>query len=393
MMQIFNIFAVPLGYVLEFICRYIPSYLLAILVFTFLTKLVLFPVNISNQKNAAARARLAPRLERIQKKYAADRQKMAEKQQQLYEKEGVKMTAGCLPMLVQMLVLFSVIAVIYKPLTYVEHISAEDLTVCASAIEESVKTDYGEDSKEYKDVNQRFKNQEDYYRELYIVKYADTYEQAINKQLISAGKTDIEAKLITTTLTDTQQQFNVFGVSLLGVPSEGGLLNPNPLWIIAILSGLSALLTTLQSMKYQKAGMTEQQQQMNGCSTNGMLYMMPVMSLIFSFSVPAGVAVYWIFSNLLSLVQTIILNKMYNPAKIRAEAEAEYAERRRKKAEDRERLKQARILEQQAWQREENEKKQQKQGKKPTKKAEDAPAGRAAADACRRYGCVSERIG
>lgn len=376
MMQIFSIFAGPLGWVLDFICRYIPSYLLAILVFTFLTKLVLFPVNINNQKNAAARARLAPRLERIQKKYAADRQKMAEKQQQLYEKEGVKMTAGCLPMLVQMLVLFSVIAVIYKPLTYVEHISAEDLTVCASAIEAGIKEDNGEESKEYKEVSQRFKNEADYYRELYIVKYADKYEENMQQALIDAGKPDGEAAIITATLKDTQQQFEVFGVSLLGVPNETGW-KPNPLWIIAILSGLSALLTTLQSMKYQKAGMTEQQQQMNGCSTNGMLYMMPVISLIFSFQVPAGVAVYWVFSNLLSLVQTVILNKMYNPAKIRAEAEAEYAERRRKKAEDRERLKQARILEQQAWQREENEKKQQKQGKKPVKKAntpvEDAP--------------------
>lgn len=370
MMQIFSLFAVPLGYVLEFICKYIPSYLLAILVFSFLTKLVLFPVNINNQKNAAARARLAPRLERIQKKYAADRQKMAEKQQQLYEKEGVKMTAGCLPMLVQMLVLFSVIAVIYKPLTYVEHVNADDLTVCATAIEAGIKEDHGEDSKIFKDISTQFKNKESYYRELYIVKYADVYEEDIQAALVAAGKPDGEAAIITGTLKETQQQFTVFNVSLLGVPSEGGITKPNPLWIIAILSGLSALLTTLQSMKYQKAGMTEQQQQMNGCSTNGMLYMMPVMSLIFSFSVPAGVAVYWIFSNLLSLVQTIILNKMYNPAKIRAEAEAEYAERRRKKAEDRERLKQARIQEQQAWQREENEKKQQKQGKKPTKKAE-----------------------
>ncbi len=377
MMQIFNIFAVPLGYVLEFICRYIPSYLLAILVFSFLTKLVLFPVQINNQKNAAARARLAPRLERIQKKYAADRQKMAEKQQQLYEKEGVKMTAGCLPMLLQMLVLFSVIAVIYKPLTYVERVPAADLTVSATAIQEGIKTDKGESSDEYKTVSQRFKNENDYYRELYIVKYADTYEQDIHAALVAAGKSDGEASQLTQTLNNTQEQFNVFGVSLLGVPSEGGLLNPNPLWIIAILSGLSALFTSLQAMKYQKQGMTEQQQQMSGCSTNGMLYMMPVMSLIFSFSVPAGVAVYWTFSNLLSLIQTIILNKMYNPAKIRAEAEAEYAERRRKKAEDRERLKQARIQEQQAWQREENEKKQQKQGKKPVKKtdapAEDAP--------------------
>ena len=92
---------------------------------------------------------------------------------------------------------------------------------------------------------------------------------------------------------------------------------------------------------------------MSGCSTNMMTYMMPVMSLIFCFSVPAGVAVYWVFSNLLAMVQTVVLNALWSPAKARAQAEAEYEARRQKKREDRERLKAARLEEQAAWQAEE----------------------------------------
>ena len=117
MMKIFGLLATPLGYVLHWVAKFVPSYFVAIFLFTLLIKLVLFPLNISSQKSAAQKARLAPRLERLQKKYAQDRQKMAQKQQELYEKEDVKMTGGCLPQLLQMLVLFSVIAVIYKPLT------------------------------------------------------------------------------------------------------------------------------------------------------------------------------------------------------------------------------------------------------------------------------------
>ena len=49
---------------------------------------------------------------------------------------------------------------------------------------------------------------------------------------------------------------------------------------------------------------------------------------------PGGVGIYWICSNIIAVIQTIILNKIYNPGKIRAQAEAEYEERRRKKAED-----------------------------------------------------------
>ncbi len=108
----------------------------------------------------------------------------------------------------------------------------------------------------------------------------------------------------------------------------------------------------------------------NGC----MLYGMPLFSLFISFTVPGGVSVYWIFSNLLAMVQTVVLNSMYNPAKARAQAEIEYAERRRKKAEDKARLKAARLEEQAAWQREENEKKQAAKGNgKKTAKADPAP--------------------
>ncbi len=391
MMAIFSIFAGPLGYLLKFICGLLSNYLLAILVFTFLVKLLLFPVSISNQKNAAARARLAPRLQRLQKKYGTDRQKMMEKQQALYEKEGVKMTAGCLPQLLQMLVLFSIIAVIYKPLTYVNGYEQPIIDTCIEAVQEErieeatldlskdgklSKDEYDKKLAEQKKSIESEYNEGSYYRELHLLKYADKYESEMVTALVENKElklTQEDATEIANSMVETEGDFMVFGISLLGIPNETGIA-PNWLWIIAILSGASAMLTSLQSMRYQKMSMTDQQQEMNGGCTKWMMYTMPLMSLGFSFVVPAGVAVYWIFSNLLALVQTIIVNKMYNIAEIRAQAEAEYQERRRKKAEDRERLKQARLEEQRAWQMEENEKKAQKQGKKPVKKTEEAPA-------------------
>ena len=370
MLKIFGLFAVPLGYILRWVCGIVPNYLIAIFLFTLLMKLLLFPLNISSQKGAADRARLAPRLERIQKKYANDRKKMAEKQQELYDKEGVKMTAGCLPQILQMLVLFSIIAVIYKPLTYVERIDAGTLQTSAVAVADAMEQADPETAAKGAgrgSVTNQLKSENSYYRELYLLKYMDDYTDNIRTALVDAGKTADEADAVITTMKDTKADFHVFGISLLGVPSETGIL-PNWLWVIAILSGVTALLTSLLSMRTSQMGMTEQQQQMGGCSTKSMMFMMPLFSLVISFTVPAGVAVYWIFSNLLALVQTTILNKMYNPAKIRAQAELEYAERRRKKAEDKERLKQARLQEQAAWQREENEKRAAKEGKRPPQK-------------------------
>ena len=157
------------------------------------------------------------------------------------------------------------------------------------------------------------------------------------------------------------------------MPNKDGI-KPNWLWLIAIASGVAALLSSLLSMRYSKSTMSQSQQAAGGCSNKGMMYSMPLFSLVIAFTVPGGVALYWVFSNLLAMVQTVVLNAMYNPVKAREQAEVEYAERRRKKAEDKERLKAARLAEQAAWQKEENEKKAAKEGKRPPKKTEETPA-------------------
>ncbi len=370
MMGIFSLFATPLGYVMQWIYQLIPSYVLAILVFTLVIRVILFPLSIKNQKGQADRARLAPRLERIQKKYANDRQKLQEKQQQLYEKEGVSMTGGCLPMLVQMLVLMSIIAVIYKPLTYIRRIDTAVLDTCVSAVTDTFSDE------EKKKMESRY-SESSYYRELYLMKDIEEHRDAMVGALVEKNKmSEADAEGIIETMETTRDDFNFFGVSLLEMPNHTGI-KPNWLWLIAIASGLAALLQSVISMRYSKAAMSQEQQQMAGCSNGMMMYGMPIFSLVIAFTVPGGVALYWVFSNLLGIVQTVILNNMYNPAKARAQAELEYAERRRKKAEDKERLRAARLAEQAAWQKEENEKRlaAQGKGKKKSEKAEQGKTG------------------
>ena len=344
MMGLFSLFAKPLGWVMYWVCQVVPNYFVALLVFTCAIRLVLFPLSINNQKSATDRARLAPRLERIQKKYAQDRQKMMEKQQQLYEKEGVKMTGGCLPMVLQMLVLFSVIAVIYKPLTYVQQIPAEQINSCVAVVTESL------DAEKDKAIINKFSDKS-YYREMNLLKEIPAHRDEMVTRLSADHKMTVEeAGVVLDRMQKTGEDFKVFGMSLLEQPD---IKQPSWLWIIVLFSGLSSLATSLVSMRYSKASMSEEQKKMSGCSTNMMTYMMPAMSLYFCFMVPAGVAVYWVFSNLLAMVQTVVLNALWNPAKARAQAEAEYEARRQKKREDRERLKEARLAEQAAWQEEE----------------------------------------
>ena len=367
MMALFSLFAEPLGWVMRWIYQLIPSYFVALILFTVLVRLVLFPLSIKNQKNTADRARLAPRLERIQKKYGQDRQKMMQKQQELYEKEGVKMTGGCLPMVFQMLVLFSVIAVIYKPLTYVQtNVSAEHIDTCISVAIEHMDPNNKTDKKHITAME----SEKSYYRELYLLNEIndETRPEMVSALMEKHELSVSDATEIVSTIEKTGSEFSLGKISLLGVPQDYGI-KPNWLWIIVLASGLSAFASSMLSMKYSKASMPQDQQQAAGCSTNMMMYMMPVMSLVFSFTVPAGVAVYWTISNLLAMVQTVALNAMYNPAKARAQGEAEYAARRQKKKEDKERLKAARLAEQAAWQEEEAKAKARAQGDISQKKS------------------------
>ena len=151
--------------------------------------------------------------------------------------------------------------------------------------------------------------------------------------------------------------FSFFGGTLLDRPwNEKGFAGINILWLIPLISGLTALASSMISMHYTRQ-INENGEKMpgQGCTNVMMLAMMPLFSLFITFSVPGGVGIYWICSNIIAIIQTIILNNIYNPAKIRAQAEIEYEERRKKKAEDKKRLKEARLREEEELRRQEKE--------------------------------------
>ena len=57
----------------------------------------------------------------------------------------------------------------------------------------------------------------------------------------------------------------------------------------------------------------------------GMMYIMPLFSVFFCFQVPAGVGLYWVISNVLSYLQSMYMNKKYNPQEMAEKARAEQA--------------------------------------------------------------------
>jgi len=78
----------------------------AIILFTIAIKVVTFPLTVTQIKGMQAQKDLQPRIQELQKKYGKDKEKISQEQMKLYQEAGVNPLSGCLPMLVQMPVLF-----------------------------------------------------------------------------------------------------------------------------------------------------------------------------------------------------------------------------------------------------------------------------------------------
>ncbi len=355
-MGIFNILGVPLGWLLHFIYQFIPNYFISIFLFTVLVRAITFPLSLKSQKSQADRAKLAPRLERLQKKYGQDKQKLQQKQMELYEKEGVSLTGGCLPMLVQMVVLFGIISVIYKPLTHLQRIPTAVVNTAITAVT-NPKDDAGNEIPTENKITSADAAESSYYRELRMLKVLSANRDEVIAAIDAMDPADrggLSGADYYAQMQEIRQNFDFFGRTMLDNPWSG-FGDINILWLIPLISGLTALASSLISMRYTQMAMSGEKQPGQGCSNVMLLVFMPAFSLFITFSVPGGVGIYWICSNIIAVGQTVLLNKIYNPAKIRAQAEKEYEERRRKKAEDKKRLKEARLREEEEARRQAQE--------------------------------------
>ena len=132
-MNILYILGVPLGYVMEWIYNLIPNYGWDIIIFTIVIRLISIPLQLNQQKSMAKMSAFQPMIADIQKKYKDKPEKQQEELLKLQQEYGYKPTAGCMPMLVNFLVMFGVIEVVYRPLQRIFHIGADAITAAGDA--------------------------------------------------------------------------------------------------------------------------------------------------------------------------------------------------------------------------------------------------------------------
>ncbi|MDR1808147.1 MAG: membrane protein insertase YidC [Propionibacteriaceae bacterium] len=117
----------PLGYLLYWCYQLFGNYGVAIIAFTVLTKVILFPLSLLSQKNAITMVRIKPALEDLKRRFEGNNTLLLEEQRQLYKSEHYSALKGALPMLIQIPLILGLIQVIYHPLHHLLHISSSTI--------------------------------------------------------------------------------------------------------------------------------------------------------------------------------------------------------------------------------------------------------------------------
>ena len=283
----------PLGYVMEWIYKLIPNYGWDIILFTLLITVIKIPLQLNQQKSMARMSAFQPMVAEIQKKYRDKPEKQQEELMKLQE-QGYKPTAGCMPMLVNFLVMFGVIEVVYRPLQRIFHIGSAAISAASEAL-----------------------------TALGISFTTVTCDTNIIAQVM-AGEPTVSSAFTAeqlSTITEFGQHMDFFGIDLTRVPQYNLSADNLPLLILPILAIVTMFISTHISMKASG-------QQMQG-SMKLTMYMMPLMYLFFCFTVPCAFSLYYVISNVIMTVQTQVMRKIYDPEKMKEQVQAEIAARRK----------------------------------------------------------------
>ena len=90
--------------------------ILAIAALTVLVRLIILPLTIKQQQSAQRMQEIQPELQKLQKKYAKDKEKLAAEQMKLYQEAGMNPLGGCLPLVVQLPIMFGLYQAIMRVL-------------------------------------------------------------------------------------------------------------------------------------------------------------------------------------------------------------------------------------------------------------------------------------
>ncbi len=350
----------PMGWILSQISTlFSDNFAVSVLVFTILVNVIMLPLTLKSQKSTAKQAKVKHKLDALKKKYGDDRQKYSQAMQEVYNKEGISMGGGCLPMIIRLVIMMGVYYAIFSPFTYVVGNSDKAINTAYNWVSYvRVAEDYGDNdisADDWKALGLEAKTQElseeakklgyqnaEHYAKVVIVSEVNKLDKSavadgsaqkrvrdktdackVTRELEIANYITADAKEFEpVVLTKFQEQggkvgdinYNLFGIDLRDTPDFGWNIAEKweANWIIPLASFAASLLTGIISQIIQK--------KTNPGAPNmmAMMLIMPLFSLYIAFGFPCAVGFYWACSSLVSGGLQVLTQVFYGPNVVNA---------------------------------------------------------------------------
>ncbi len=263
---------------LEFINGIVGSYGWSIVILTILFRLALLPLDIRQKKNMRKQQELQPKIDKINKKYANDKEMQSKKTMELYKKEGFNPMSGCLPMLLQMPIFFAFFGAL-------RFLANEQIFTMFETIRDAganaanfqfegwlwVRNIWGADNF-WDSVVPAFKS---------LAQYANF-----------ASITEVDYNTVMAPLVKSYEAVK------------------NGWFILPLLAGTMAFLQT-KLMTPQKAPQKSDQPSANPMSGKTMQYIMPLFSVFICTTASAAFSLYWATSNLISVGSYLVMDRVF----------------------------------------------------------------------------------
>lgn len=287
--KIFDIINIPLGWIIKVCYEFTNNYLIALFLFAIALQIILLPFAIKQQKNSIKQASLDPKVKAIRKKYAgrndqATQQKMNNEVMELYQKENFNPMGGCLPLLIQMPILLALYNVVISPLKYICGFGSELVKSLQARVYElmsAAQTTGFEAFAPDKAI-----------REIDLIR--KMRELGLENFTLENGEVLTEEIL---------PDFTVLGLDLSARPAD-------QMWPLIVIPILTLVFTLFSQWITKKVSFNPNADMQTDKSMKIMMWSMPLLSVYIAFTVEATIGSYWIFRNILTTVQAIILAKV-----------------------------------------------------------------------------------
>lgn len=317
-----TVLGTPLGFIIYFAYQVLNNYGLAIVAFALIVKIPLFPVMLMAHRNSIRLLQLNPALTLIKRRYAGDRDSLNEAQHELFTKEKYSPLLGIVPLLVQLFLVMGILQVMYNPLQHMLRLEAGVIDALIYALRSIYGTGGG------------------FTEQLLVLEAFQTPANWPVFQSALYGFND--GGYIFRIIQDADLTF--LNLNLGTTPS---FFNPSFELIIVLLSGLAALSFCLVQNAISPGALSQ------GKRTNiGLTIFTVGLSSYFALALPVGVGLYWTVGNFAAIGVVILLNLLYPPKRLAAEALAHLQKANEEASETPEQLQEKKMLKKELRKRE-----------------------------------------